>query len=48
MAIVKSKTLQRSESYELLKMFKLPCVDYSNYQVKPRPEPVLLAVRPLT
>ena len=23
-------------------MFKLPCIDYSNYQVKPRPEPVVV------
>ena len=41
MAIVNLKHYRDQKVYELLKMFKLPCVDYSNYQVKPRPEHVV-------
>ena len=42
MEIVNLKHYRDQKAYELLEMFKLPCIDYSNYQVKPRPEAVVV------
>ena len=40
MAIVKLTKTRDQKVSELLNIFKLPCVKFKGYQVKPGPEPV--------